>query len=88
MNAWITLGRGGILDTRRVLAVASARSAPIKRLLARTPPERVVNLTYGYPRESIILLEGGWLILVSLTIDQISDLLASERINPDEPPFK
>lgn len=88
MSAWITLGRGGIVDTRRILAVASARSAPVKRLLKRIEPERVVNLTYGYPRESVILLEEGWLVLVSLTIDQLSAQLESERIDPDEPTFK
>lgn len=77
-----------MIDTNRVLAVTSARSTPIKRLLARVEPDRVINMTYGYPRETVIFLEGGFLVVASLTVDHLTDILVSERINPDEPTFK
>jgi regulator of extracellular matrix RemA (YlzA/DUF370 family) len=88
MEPFLTMGRGGIIDTRRIILVASARSTPIKRLLQTTRPEQVINLTYGYPRESVVVMEGGFLIISSLTVDQFSSILPSERVDPDEPTFK
>lgn len=79
MHAFIPLGRGGILASERILAVASVRSAPVKRLLAHIAPERIVNLSYGYPRETVVLMEGGMFIITSLTVEQLTDILTSEN---------
>ncbi len=88
MARLITLGRGGAIDVDRILLVASARSAPIKRLLAVVDADRVFNLTYGYPRETVILLEGGIFVIVSQTTEDITQLLGSLRIDHHEKTFK
>ena len=88
MTHFITFGRGGIVERERILIMASVRSIPIKRWLSKIEPSRVINLTFGYPRETVVLLEGGYLVIISQTIEELSDRLASERMDPDEPTFK
>lgn len=82
MSCWITIGQGGVIDTARVVAVANARSAPVKRWLENIDPVRIINLTYGHPRQSIILLDNDYLILVPLSPDELTRLLNGET--PDE----
>jgi regulator of extracellular matrix RemA (YlzA/DUF370 family) len=71
MGYLVVLGRGGALDPDRVVAVARAKSAPVKRLLEAAGPSRVINMTYGYPRQSVVLLDNGYLAIVSLTIEEL-----------------
>lgn len=88
MTHFIAFGRGGIVERERILLMASFRSVPIKRWLSKIDPGRIINLTYGYPRESVLLLEGGYLVITSQTIDQLAKQLAYQRMDPDEPTFK
>ena len=76
------LGHGGALDPTRIVAIARAKSAPVKRLLEAAGPGQVINLTYGYPRQSVVLLDNGYLAVISLTIEE---LLA--KLYPDESMF-
>lgn len=71
MTKLIQLGRGGAIAPERVVAVARASSAPIKRLLEAAGPSRILSLTYGEPRQSVLLLDNGYLIVVSLTIEEL-----------------
>jgi regulator of extracellular matrix RemA (YlzA/DUF370 family) len=75
MTAFIPLGQGGWVARGRVLAIAHAQSAPIKRLMQALEPDRVLNLTYGYPRESVLLLDNGFLALVSVPMPELLALL-------------
>lgn len=75
MGHIISLGPGGALDLSRIVAVGRVTSAPIKRLLAAAGPQHVINLTYGYPRQSVVLLDNGYLAVVSLTVEDILDKL-------------
>ncbi len=77
----ISLGPGGLLDAARIVAVARARSAPVKRLLEAAGPQRVLNLTYGYPRQSVALLDNGCLAVLSLSVEELL-----ERLNAGELP--
>lgn len=75
MPRMLRLGQGGGVDVERVAAVAPFRSKPIKRLLAAAEAGQVMNLTYGYPRHSVILLDNGYLIITSLTLDELIQAL-------------
>jgi regulator of extracellular matrix RemA (YlzA/DUF370 family) len=83
----LILGRGGSIDADRVVAVASAKSAPIKRLLQAIGPERVLNLTYGYPRQAVILFDNGYLAVVSRTVDELARALHMEGEANGQPPW-
>ena len=75
MSKPIMLGHGGAINPEQVLAIGRAGSAPIKRLLKEAGQGKVLNLTYGYPRQSVILLNNGYLAIVSLTVEDILETL-------------
>ena len=85
----LILGRGGSINASRVIAVAHAKSAPIQRMVEATDTSRVLNLTYGYPRRSVIILEGGFVVLSSRTPGELARALGScEELNDeDQPPW-
>jgi regulator of extracellular matrix RemA (YlzA/DUF370 family) len=85
MSKILILGRGGSIHTERVVAVAHAKSAPILRLVKATHPSRVLNLTYGYPRRAVIILDGGYVVLSSRTPDELAKALGWGEELSDEP---
>lgn len=75
MTRFVVLGRGGVIDADRVVAIVRARSAPVKRLLEAAGPSRLINLTYGEPRQSVVLLDNGFLAVVTLAPDALLKLI-------------
>ena len=67
MGHWVIVGQGGILAVDRVVAVARANSAPIRRLVEAVGRERMVDLTFGHPRRAVVVLDSGHVVAVSLT---------------------
>jgi regulator of extracellular matrix RemA (YlzA/DUF370 family) len=81
-DRWITVGRGGAFAADRVIAVGRASSASIKRLLEAAGPAAVVNLTYGDPRQTVLVMDTGHLVVVSQPLEQILDLLTDDGESP------
>jgi regulator of extracellular matrix RemA (YlzA/DUF370 family) len=71
----IILGRGGAVDADRVVAIAPFKSKPIKRLLDAAGSGMVLNMTYGYSCHSVILLDNGYLVISSCTMDELARVL-------------
>lgn len=67
MSQWLDLDKGGILALGRTVAVAQVNSAPIKRLVEAIGSDRVIDLTFGRPRHSVVILDSGHVALVNLT---------------------
>ena len=86
MPDMLLVGHGGAINTVHVIAVASIKSAPVQRLLKATPPERVLDLTYGYPRQSIILFATGWIVISNHTHAELTKALHHEE-GTDAPPW-
>lgn len=84
MPDMLILGRGGVINTDEVVFVVPFRSVPVKKLLALLPPERVLNLTYGYPRESVVLLKNGMYLIASRSVGELVKALHVEA-NDDNP---
>lgn len=85
MTNMILLGEGGSLNPKCVIAVASAKSAPVKRMLKTLPAMQILDLTYGYPRETVVILDNGMLALTAYTVEQMTLAVMYERqVNPDE----
>ena len=68
---WISLGRGGAIAADRVIAVGRASSASIKRLLEAAGPSAVINLTYGEPRQTVLVMDTGHLAVISQPLEHI-----------------
>lgn len=85
----LLLGRGGSINADRVIAVAHAKSAPVTRMVQSTDTSRVLNMTFGYPRRSVIVLDNGYLVLSSRTPGELSRAigLSEELKDEDNPPW-
>ena len=81
----LILGRGGVINSDQVVAIAPAKSAPIKRLLEAAGAERVLNLTYGYPRQAVILLNNGFLVISSRSMEELTRAIGLGEDDEDRP---
>lgn len=86
----LLLGRGGSINADRVIAVAHAKSAPIRRMVQAADASRVLNLTYGYPRRSVLILDDGVIVISSRTPEELASALGTcEELKDeaDQPPW-
>lgn len=85
MAKMLILGRGGAINANRIVAIAHAKSAPVDRMLKAVGPEKVMNLTYGYPRRSAIMLDNGFVVLSSIRLHTLVHALENyKELNDDE----
>jgi regulator of extracellular matrix RemA (YlzA/DUF370 family) len=76
---WIAIEEHGWVMAERVVAVAYAESAPVKRLLNYIAPTGVLILTGGRKRESVLLLDSGQVVVTALSVQRIGRLLREAR---------
>jgi regulator of extracellular matrix RemA (YlzA/DUF370 family) len=79
MSKMIRLGPGGAVDAGQVVAIAPYTSKPIKRLLNSAASDQVLNLTYGYPRQTVLLLTNGYFIVTHLSLSEVVNLVNQTR---------
>lgn len=85
MPNMITLGEGGSINPERVILVASMASAPVKRFVKHTDPANLVNLTYGYPRRSVVVFDTGVVAITSYEPERLALAVRyGKEIDPDE----
>lgn len=84
MTRVLQLGHGGFIIPQRVVAIAGAKSAPIIRLLKATDPSRIIDLTYGYPRRSVVIMDNGYVVLSSRTQKDIARAIGLDEEKPHE----
>lgn len=74
----------GYVSAARVVAIGKANSAPLRRLMAALPPEKVVVLTGGRRRQSIMLLDTGHAVVTALSVEELQAQLEKARAAPGE----
>ncbi len=75
MKGWIAIGNIGVVQIERVVAVAPVESAPMKRLLAALPLEKIVVLTGGRRRRSVLVLDSGHVVVTALSVAEVEAAL-------------
>jgi regulator of extracellular matrix RemA (YlzA/DUF370 family) len=78
MLGWLDVGKGGILSVSRIVAVSRIDSAPIQRLVNAFAADRVIDLTYGRPRRSLIVLDSGHIAIVSMAPQMVFSRLQED----------
>ena len=77
------VGFGGTLLARRIVAVCSSDTSPIKRMVLKAKAERrVIDLTYGRRTNRAIILDSGQEALAALQPETIVGRLKQGR-EPD-----
>lgn len=75
MGRWLVVGEGGVLAVDRIVTIAQARSAPIRRLAEAVGAKQMVDLTFGQSREAVVVLDSGHVVAVSLTPEELVERL-------------
>jgi len=76
MEHWIDVGKGGGLAGERIIVIARADSAPIRRLMSAVGVGQRIDLTFGRPCRAIVVLDSGHIVEVPLAPQALL-----ERIN-------
>jgi len=77
---WIPIAEEGIVISDRIVAVAPAETAPMRRLLAMVPITQLVLLTGGQRRQTVLLLDSGHVVITALSVDEVERLLWQSRL--------
>ena len=74
--ALINIGFGSFISADRLVSVLSPDSAPIKRMV-QDARERgsLIDASYGRKTRSILVTDGGYIILSALTSDTVAERL-------------
>jgi len=75
MGRWVVVGEGGVLAADRIVCIAQARSAPIRRLVRAVGAKQVIDMTFGQSRESVVVLDSGHVVTVSMASDELVEQL-------------
>ena len=85
----INIGFGGMVSARRLMAVVSPDSAPIKRM-AQEARERgvLIDATYGRRTKAVLVMDNDYVVLSALSPETIAGRLegaAPETGEEEEP---
>jgi regulator of extracellular matrix RemA (YlzA/DUF370 family) len=84
MGRWLVVGEGGVLAADRIVVIAQARSAPIRRLAEAVGPKQMIDLTFGQSREAVVVLDSGHVAAVSLTPEELVERLQEVKDDDSE----
>ena len=80
MGQFINIGYGNIVATGRIVAIVSADSAPIKRLVAQAKEEaRLIDATQGRKTRGVIITDNGQVILSALQPETMATRLDPQK---------
>ena len=74
--ALVNIGFGSFISAERLVSVLSPDSAPIKRMV-QDARERgnLIDASYGRRTRSILVTDGGWIVLSALTGEAVAERL-------------
>lgn len=73
MTGLMNVGFGNLVNSNKVVAIVTVDSAPAKRMMQKAKEsEMVVDATQGRRTKSIILMEGGYIVLSALQPDTLA----------------
>jgi len=72
---WIVIEDYGIVMAQRVVALGRSDSAPMRRLVEALPLSKVIGMTGGRRRRSVIVLDSGHVVLTALPVARLELLL-------------
>ena len=75
---WLAVA-DGVIAVDRIVAVGRVDSAPLKRLLAATPPSQVLLLTGGRRKATVLFLDSGHIVITAVSLDDLKQRLGTDR---------
>lgn len=82
MTRLINIGFGNMVAEKRVIAIVSPESAPIKRLIQENRDKgSLIDATYGRRTRAVIVLDSNHVILSAILPETISNRLNTKEKN-------
>jgi len=82
LNKTINIGFGNIVIAKRIVAVVSPESAPIKRIIQEAREDKkLLDATYGRRTRAVIITDSDHIILSSIQPETISGRISSDVIS-------
>ena len=76
----INIGFGNMVSARRLIAIVSPDSAPIKRMVQEARDRGVlIDATYGRRTRAVLIMDNDHLVLSALQTETVANRLAGER---------
>ena len=76
MAKLINIGFGNVVNSRKIVAVVSPDSAPMKRLIQESRERgMLIDATYGRKTASIFIMDSDHVILSALPLEKVSNRL-------------
>ena len=81
----VNIGFGNMVSSNRILAVVSAESAPIKRIMQEAREKgSLIDATYGRKTKSVIIMDSDAVVLSAMLPDKISARVNGGAVQEDD----
>ena len=81
----INIGFGNLVSARRLLAVVSPDSAPIKRLIQEARDRgMLIDATYGRKTASVLIMDSDHVVLSALSAEKLAPRMGLTMENGEE----
>ena len=76
----INIGFGNIVSARRIIAIVSPESAPIKRIIQDARERGVlIDATYGRRTRAVVVMDSGHIILSAVQPETVANRLSDRE---------
>ncbi len=81
----VNIGYGNMVSARRLLAVVSPDSAPVKRMIQDAREAgRLIDATLGRKTRTVLVMDSGHIVLAALPIGAVEGRLVGRETDPLE----
>ena len=82
---FINIGFGNIVSARRIIAIVSPESAPIKRLIQEARERgNLIDATYGRRTRAVVIMDSDHIILSAIQPETVAQRLGNKEDVHDE----
>lgn len=84
MGRLLNVGYGNVVNTDKIVAVISSDSAPARRMIQASKDQgKAIDATQGRKTKSVLVTDGGIIVLSALSTDTISARFREESEKGD-----
>ena len=82
----VNIGFGNLVSLRRLIAIVSPDSAPVKRLVQSRDRGMLIDATYGRKTASVLIMDSDHVVLSALSTEKLAPRLGMtpEEIREEE----
>ena len=81
----LNIGFGNMVSARRLIAIVSPESAPIKRMIQEARERgNLIDATYGRRTRAVIIMDSDHIILSAIQPETVANRLNDRDNTPDE----